>query len=135
MAKRGYKQLTEKLNGHPIPVFTHGGREYSSPSGMPNSVSILGQRFEVCYHSHIYAEPKAAQRLRGIVLYNFRLIYIDPKQTIHMLKETLYHEIGHVYLKVWQTKSEALAKLSPQAVEEICDMFAEAYYDCSSNNP
>ena len=135
MAKRGYVQLTDKLNGIPLSVWTHGGREYACPQGMPSVVKIFGQAFEVRYHSHIYAEPKAAQRLRGIVLYNFRLIYLDPKQTIHMLKETLYHEIGHVYLKVWQTKAEPLAKLSPQAVEAICDMFAEGYYDSVSNNP
>lgn len=134
MAKRGYRQLTEKLNGHPIPIWTHGGRDYPPPQGMPSRITVYGQRYEIHYHSNIYAEPKAAQRLRGMVNYPFRLIFIDPKQTIHMLKETLYHEVGHVYLKVWQTKAEPLAKLSPQAVEAIADMFAEGFCDCTENN-
>lgn len=135
MAKRGYTQLKENLNGLPLPVYTRNGREFSTPQGMPSTITIYGQKYVVKYHSHIYAEPKAAQRLRGIVIYSFRMIYIDPRQTIHDLRETLYHEVGHLYLKVWQTKAEPLAKLSPQAVEALCDMFAEGLIDCTENNP
>jgi hypothetical protein len=134
-AKLGYVALREKTNNNPIEVWTYGGREYPTPNGMPSKVTIMGQPFEVRYHSHIYAERKTSQRLRGIVLYSFRLIVLDPKQSIHMMRETLYHEMGHIYLKVWQTKATQLDKLSPMQVEEICDMFAEAHYDALLNAP
>ncbi len=133
-SKAGYVSLRDKTNNTPIDIYTYGGKEYPTPNSMPSSVCIYGQHFEVRYHSHIYNEPKKSQRLRGVVLYNFRLIIIDPRQSLHDMRETVYHEVAHVYLKVWQTKSAALSKLTPAQVEEVCDMFAEGHYDAKLNN-
>jgi len=132
--KSGFVVLRERLNNNPLEVYTYGGRDYATPNGMPSLVKVLGQHFEVRYHSCIYAAPKSSERLRGIVMYGQRLIVIDPRQSIHSLRETLYHEMAHVYLHYWQTKSPALAKLSPLQVEEVCDMFSEGYYDALLNN-
>ncbi len=130
--KTSFVCLREKSSHNLLDVYTHNGREYSTPNGMPSEVTVYGAKYEVRYHSNIYSEPKKSQRLRGIVLYNFRLIVIDPRQSIHDLRETLFHEMGHVYVKAWQSKSLPLSKLTYQQVEDICDMFAEGHYDALS---
>ncbi len=132
-AGAGYVSLRESTNNFPIGIYTYGGREYPTPNGMPASVVVLGQHFEVRYHTSIFAAQKKKERLRGVVLFNFRLIVIDPRQSIHDLRETLYHEIAHVYLKAWQSRSVPLSNLTPSQVEEVCDMFAEGHYDANLN--
>jgi len=130
--KSGYSQLHEPLNEQPLEVLTHGGKPYKTPRGMPSKVKVHGQHFQVFYHSNIYTMN--FQRLRGIVMYAQRLIIIDPKQTLHMMRETLYHEMAHVYLHTWQMKSKSLRKLTGPQVEDLCDLFAEAHYDARLNN-
>ncbi len=134
MRNKAYTQLKDTSLGHLIPLWTHGGHYYATPESMPNEVSVYGQKFKVYYHSRIYAERKKKARLLGIVIFSHRLIFIEPGQSIHMMRESLYHEIAHVYTKVWQTKSESLAGLSYQQIEDICNMFGEAIPDLASNN-
>lgn len=131
--KQGFTQLYEPVNHQPLEVLTRGGKPYKTPKGMLRKVKIQGKHFVVAYHSQIYTVTKI--RLRGIVMYNQRLIVIDPTQTLPMMLETLYHEMAHVYLNDWQEKSKPLHKLSPVQVEEICDLFAAAHYDACQNNP
>jgi len=131
--KPGFSQLHEPLNDQPLEVMTRGGKPRKAPKGMPARVKILGQHFQVFYHSQIYTMTRV--RLRGIVIFAQRLIIIDPTQSLHMMRETLFHEMAHVYLYKWQSKSTCLNKLSHQQVEELCDLFAESYYDSRLNNP
>lgn len=133
MAKNGFTQLHEPRNNQPLEVLTRGGKTFNPPKGMPRKVKIQGKHFDIGYHSQIYTVEKI--RLRGIVMYNHRLIVIDPTQTLTMMRETLYHEMAHVYLNDWQDKSKPLRKLSSVQVEELCDLFAEAHYDACLNNP
>lgn len=126
--KKTYTILREKLNNWPIAIYTSGGREYPSPQGMPSSVKVHGKIFQVIYHSNIYAEPKESQRLRGLIEYNHRLIFIDPKQSLPALRETLYHEMAHAYLLDWQYRG-GLKKITPAQEEDLCDFFAEAHAD------
>lgn len=133
--KTGYVELREKCNSEPVGVFTYGGKDFPTPNGMPGEVTVLGQKFDVRYHSCIYAARNKTQRLRGVVVYPYRLIVLDPKQSIHLMRETLYHEMAHVYLKAWQARSQSLSNLTPLQVEEVCDMFAEGHYDAILNNP
>lgn len=130
--KAHFRKLSEKLNHYTINVYTLGGKELATPNGMPSSVRILGQKYQVYYHTKIYAEPISRTRLRGIVVYDERIIVLDPMQTIHDLRETLYHEMAHVYLRNNQSRGSSLIKLSPAQVEEVCDLFAEGHYDAIS---
>lgn len=133
MAKNGFTQLHEPINGQALALLTHAGKPWKTPNGMPRSVRVKGKTFRVMYHSKIYGDIKT--RLRGIVFYNHQLIVIDPTQPLPLMKETLYHEMAHVYLHDWQEKSKPLRKLSPVQVEEFCDLFAEAHSDARLNNP
>ena len=133
--KRPFVQLHEKLNGWALPVMTLGGKEYTTPNGMPSSVVVKGQKFEIIYHSNIYESDPKHRRLRGIMIPGFRTIVLDARQTIHALRETLYHEMAHVYLNEWRDGKSVLAKLTPTQVEELCDLFADSYYDSLTNNP
>jgi hypothetical protein len=130
-----YKALLDPNTGEPIQVFTNGGEKKPAPPGMPSTVVVYGMHYTVSYHSCIYnTKKKKSQRLRGVVIYPNRLIVLDPSQSIHDLRETLYHEVGHIYLKTWQTKSQRLANLSEPQIEDTCDLFGEAIYDLLSNN-
>lgn len=136
MAKKpGFVKLFDPENNMPIPVWTLAGKDCPAPAGMPTKVLIYGQHYRVRYHTQIYHEPKKGQLLNGVVVYNARLIVIDPAQSASELRETLFHEIGHVYLKAAQVKSETLSKVTYTQVEDICNMFAEATADLVLNNP
>lgn len=132
--KTSYTRLWNPDSNTQLDIFTHGGQVFSTPLSMPSQVRIYGQRYKVFYHSKIYNAPKKSERLRGVVLYGARIIFLDPDQSIHDLKETLYHEVGHVYLKVWQTKSEALTKITHNQMEDFCDLIGEAVPDLVGNN-
>lgn len=130
-----FRKLREKLNGFEIDIYTTRGHEYPTPNGMPATVKISGAEYEIRYHSHIYATPHASARLMGMVMYGLRTIFIDPIWSIHEMRESLYHEIAHVYLHNWQQKKGSLAKLTPEQIEEFCDLFAEGFYDACKANP
>lgn len=132
MVKRGYKQLYESFNKQPLEIMTKGGRQYECPNGMPVSVIVKGKHVPITYHSRIYSLQGVA--LRGMVMYSQRIIVIDPTMSLHMMRETLYHEMAHMYLHDWQEKSKHLRKLTPAQVEDICDMFSEGHYDAICNN-
>lgn len=117
-----------------LSLWTHGGVPSNVPTGMPSEIRVYGQKYQVHYHSRIYAAKKRNQRLRGVVMYGPRMIYLDPEQTIHEMREVLYHEVGHIYVKVWQSKSEALSRATYQQVEDFCDLVGEAIPDLVGNN-
>lgn len=130
-----YTPLRDPWNLSLMSVFTHGGQWKPTPAHMPSELKIYGQVYKVFYHTKIYSDPVKTSRLRGIVLYANRVIVIDPEQTFHELRETIYHEAGHVYLKTWQTKSEPLSNITHQQTEDFCDLVADAVCDLSRNNP
>lgn len=129
-----YTQLRDPDSGVLIPLYTHGGQYQATPATMPSEAKIFGQRYKIYYHTRIYSEKKKAQRLLGVIMYPYRVIFLEPGQPIHMMREALYHEIAHAYVQVWRNKSEALSKLTYQQVEDICDMFGEAVPDLAGNN-
>lgn len=133
--KVGYTPLVDPYNHRLIQVLTHGGQWQAAPGDMPSEVNVYGQKYKIYYHTRIYNAPKKSQRLSGVVIYANRLIILDPDQPLHMLRECLYHEVGHIYLKAWQSKSEPLSKVSYAQMEDICDMFGEAICDLARNNP
>jgi hypothetical protein len=130
--KPKFTQLREVTNGQLLQILTRGGRETAIPNGMPSTVKILGMEYQVKYHSKIYSHDK--RMLRGIVIFQQRLIFLDPCQTLHMMRETLYHEMAHVYYSTWITRSPHLHKLTGAQIEDLCDMFADSTYDLVSNN-
>jgi hypothetical protein len=130
--KPKFTQLKEPLNNMPLNVLTRGGREYTTPNGMPSKVKVLGMDYAITYHSKIYSTEK--QMLRGIVMFQQRRIYLDPNQTIHILRETLYHEMAHIYYSTWCVRSPHLHKLTGAQIEDLCDWFADSTYDLTSNN-
>jgi hypothetical protein len=129
-----YTQLRDPVQEALLEVWTHGGKAYPTPPGMPSEVTIYGVKYQIHYHSRIYAEKKKRARLLGVVMYARRNIFIEPNVPIHLMREALYHEIAHVYVKVVQSRSEALNKLTYQQVEDLCDMFGEAVLDLVRNN-
>jgi hypothetical protein len=130
--KPKFTQLREVNNGQLLQLLTRGGRETATPNGMPSTVKILGMEYQVKYHSKIYNSNK--QLLRGIVIFQQRLIFLDPCQTLHMMRETLYHEMAHVYYSTWCARSPHLHKLTGAQIEDLCDWFADSTYDLVSNN-
>jgi hypothetical protein len=130
-----YTPVRDPYNLTLIKVYTHGGQWRPTPTNMPSHMTILGQKFRVYYHTRIFAETVQNSRLLGVVLYPNRMIIIDPDQTMDDMKEVLYHEAGHVYIKAWQAKSEPLSKLTYHQVEHFCDLMGEAVCDLARNNP
>lgn len=132
--KSAFTQLKEPGLGFFLELYTYGGHYHSTPEGMPHEIRMYGQQYKIYYHSRIYNTKNKKQRLRGVVFYAHRIIFIDPLQSIHMMKETLYHEVAHVYLNSWKTRIASISKLSYQQVEDLCDLFGEAIPDLVSNN-
>lgn len=132
--KVGYTPLVDPYNHQLISVLTYGGQWQPAPGDMPTEVTVYGAKYKIYYHTRIYNAPRKSQRLNGVVLYQNRIIILDPEQPLHQLRETLYHEVGHIYLKVWQTKSEPLYKVTHAQMEDLCDMFGEAICDLARNN-
>lgn len=131
----GFDQIYDGLNMGWIPVWTRGGREISTPMNMPSDVTINGQKFRVRYRTEIYSAPKKTASLDGMVIFPNRLILIDPEHSVHEMRETLYHEMCHIYLNECQKKDIRLIKLNDREIEGICDMFGAAVYDLALNNP
>ncbi len=130
----GYTRMRNPYNNLFLDLFTRGGGPASTPGNLPSHIKVYGQKYKIYYHSRIYNAPKKTQRLRGVVLYGPRIIFLDPEQSLHQLKETLYHEVGHIYLKTWQCKSESLNKITYQQMEDFCDLIGEAIPDLMGNN-
>lgn len=133
-SKASYVQLRDPDQGAELPVYTHGGKAQPTPPHMPHEVNIYGMNYKIFYHTRIYADKKKASRLLGIVMFSQRYIFIEPGVPVHMMREALYHEIAHVYIKVAQSKSEPLSKLTYQQVEDMCNVFGEAIPDLARNN-
>ena len=132
--KPAYTQIRDPETGAMLQIYTHGGQYTATPATMPTEVKIYGQKFKIYYHTRIYCEKKKKSRLLGVIIFQYRVIYLEAGQPIHMMREALYHEIAHAYVNVWKTKSEALSKLTYQQVEDICDMIGEAVPDLAGNN-
>lgn len=130
-----FDQIYDGLNIDWVPVWTMGGKEVPNPPNMPSEITVLGQKYRVRYRPGIYSAPRVKSQLDGIVIFSHRLIMIDSTLTLHQMRETLYHEVCHVYLKTAQQKDPRLAKLTDYEIEGICDMFGEGVYDLALNNP
>src|ERR1043165_5790158 len=111
-----FKSLTDQ-NGRKLEVFTHGGRETPAPRSMPSNIVVLGRHFSVRYHTRIYFTRRAKDRLNGVVLFDNRTIFIDPDNSIHAMRQTLFHEILHIYIK-----NAKIEGLSHDQEEKLCDM-------------
>ena len=131
----GFTQIYDHLNLEWIPVWTLSKEASPTPEGMPESVSILGQKYRVRYRKQIYSAPKKSAALDGIVIFSDRLIILDPDHSIHEMRQTLYHEMCHVYLCECFKKDLRLYKMRDKMIEGVCDMFGEAVYDLVLNNP
>jgi hypothetical protein len=116
-------------------MWTLSNQESACPNGMPTQVTIFGQKFRVRYRKQIYSAPKKTAPVNGMVFFSNRLIVLDAGLTIHDMRETLYHEMCHVYLDAIQKKDGRLVKLSHQQIEGFCDLFGEAIVDLALNNP
>jgi hypothetical protein len=132
--KVSYTQLVDPYNHSPIQVYTYGGRWIPTPGDLPSSIRILGLDFRIFYHSRIYAARKKESRLLGLVLYANRVIVLEADQPFDELKETLYHEVSHVYIKLTQRSSKNMADLTYAQTEELCDLFGQAVCDLARNN-
>lgn len=96
---------------------------------MPESLRLLGKHFAVRYHTHIYMQRKRTERLLGCVLLHHQVILIEPDgRSVHEMRQTLYHEVCHVYL------AHSGAKLEHAAEEIVCDVLGSGMYDLTCNN-
>lgn len=97
------------------------------PSGFPRHVTIRGERWTVEYPDRPLR--LGGDRVLGIAHRNERRIEIAP-QPLHEMRETLLHEIRHVYF--WDAPVKGVG---PKLEEDLCDAFAEAVRDLCQNNP
>ncbi len=104
-------------------------RDVPTPPGYPSEVKILGQTYRIIYRTPLVFPDGSG--LQGMVTGRDRTILIDPSLPPHMIRETILHEIAHVYLthSGFESKYEK-AKL----VEIFCDMFGSAVDDLTQNN-
>lgn len=118
-------------------VLGEGATQHPPPEGLPRVVTIRGQRWRVVYYTHIYgvnANDKKATPLYGFCHEGHRLIVINSSEPRFNMIETLYHELAHVYLRK-HTGSARYKDLMKHCEEELCDLFAEAFADFTTNNP
>lgn len=124
-----FRQLLDHQTQRKLEIFTHGGREVPTPASMPDKIILLGRHFAVRYHTKIYFERKASQRLNGCVMFESRVIFIDPENTLHAMRQTLFHEALHVYMK-----NAKIENLTHEQEEKLCDMIGWGIYDLLQNN-
>lgn len=103
-------------------------RDLPAPPGFPTSVKIAGQTFAVVYRTPLIWP--GGHSLYGMVSGDDRTILIDPMHPRFRIKETLLHEICHVYLRY----SNLEEKISGKLLEELCDCFGAAICDLTENN-
>jgi hypothetical protein len=127
-----FKQLTDS-NNLPLDIYTREGRERPTPFGMPNSLVILGVKYDIRYHTKIYFRRKESERLNGCVLYAHQIIFIDPETSVHSMRKTLCHEVCHVHIYTAQ-KSGRLEKIPENTLETLCDLLGEGIVDLVANN-
>lgn len=126
-----FRQLKDSVTGELLDVYDLYGREVSAPIGMPRSIQILGRHFEIRYHTKLYSTHSKKIPLSGCVLYAQQVIFLDATLPRTVLKETLYHECGHVYLLSYFGD-----KAFDGPVEErVCDLLASAMLDREMNPP
>lgn len=130
----GYTQIYDFLNMQWIPVWTKVLQEEATPESMPSSVSVLGKKYRVKYFRDIYSAPKNTTSLAGVIIFSHQLIVIDPSDTLHGMRATLFHEMCHAYLSEIQAKDNRLQKITPAQIEGFCDLFGEAVIDLTVNN-
>lgn len=132
--KPRFQQIYDGLNMSFLPVWTLG-KETPTPGDMPTVVTVLGQKYRVRYRTEIYNHPRRSAQLWGVVVFDHRMIILDPRRPIHQLKQVLFHEMCHVYIKEMQMKDERLRRLTDAEEEGFCDLFGEAVQDLETNNP
>lgn len=118
MAKRDIKTETTSV------------RDLPTPPGCPDSVRILGQTYRILYRTPLIWPGGTV--LHGMVSSRDRTILVDPTAPAHLVRETILHEIAHVYIDHSGFEGKlAKAKL----VEMVCDLFGSAVDDLMQNNP
>lgn len=100
-------------------------RVYPAPAGFPTSVRIRGRDYSVVYCAPIV---DADHQYHGLCKHDERTILVDPTEPVHQIRETLLHEIMHVYAHESNMPNGEL-------LEKICDSFASAFCDLVDNNP
>jgi hypothetical protein len=131
--RRRFQQIYDGLSMGWIEVWSLG-KEFPTPGDMPSSVTILGQKYRVRYRTEIYNHPRKSSQLAGVVIFDNRLIIIDPAQPLFKMKQTLMHEIFHVYVREAKQKDCRLQRITDAEEEGFCDLFGDALLDLTSNN-
>jgi len=128
LRKELFRELTDRGTGHRLGIWTYGGREYPVPAGMPSNLVILGKHYDVRYHTHIYMQRRRSEQLLGCVLLHRQVIWVDASRGLHEMRQTLCHEICHVYVQ------HSPLKLPHQVEELVCDVLGSGMYDLAQNN-
>lgn len=132
--KPRFQQIYDGLNMGWLPVWTLG-KEVPTPGDMPSEVTVLGQKYRVRYRQEIYNTPRKSSQLWGVVVFDNRIIILDPRQPLHRMKKTLLHEVCHIYIHEIQAKDSRIQKITDLEEEGLCDLFGEAVFDFGTNNP
>lgn len=124
-----FLKILDHPTGRALQIYTLRGTEVSCPLGMPDHVIVLGRRFEIRYHTKIFFNPKKKDQLNGCVIFDHRVIFIDPQNSIHAMRQTLLHEVLHIYFKNAKVKN-----LTCDMEEILCDALGWGMYDFMQNN-
>ncbi len=105
------------------------------PTGFPEFVRLFGERWNIVYVKGLYdarAKTKRGKRLKlyGMCLGTPRLIVIETECPRYEMIDTLYHEMGHVYVRRLMPHDCKLFKYE----ETIVDLFAKGFADAAANN-
>lgn len=121
-------------DGHDIPnMITTGVRR--TPRGMPGSVRICGERWAVVYCTDLHVLRRKGKKIVRHKLYGFcmhteRLIVIETDCPRFEMIDTLFHEMGHAYMRHFAGKNKQILKQE----ETIVELFAKAMSDTVFNN-
>ncbi len=124
-----FRALQDPNTGIAIKSFwTSAGGFEPAPSELPTEVKIHGQKYRVWYHTDIYSKGSKDARIAGGTSIQWRTILVDPALPRHMVLDTLYHEMMHVYMRLAKDNGKLLG-LSDELEEQLCAVLAPAILD------
>ncbi len=103
----------------------------ATPVGFSDHVRLFGERWNIVYCRGLYeTEGRKRKKLYGMCLGNHRMIVIETDCPRHEMIDTLYHEMGHVYVRVLVPPDAKFFKYE----ETIVEVFAKGLSDAAANN-
>lgn len=114
------------IEGRKLGCYTLRGKLAPPPNNLPSEFQIFSDKWQIFYHTKIFASRDKDDRLLGLSHAYERMVLIDPDQPRHELVDTLIHELTHSILSYGRAQNRLVHGMSDELEETICDLFARA---------